>query len=249
MDNSTKYYELFLTGEVKRDANKLPIKGTDGKLQVSFTRDTTPSAALVALGLTSNKWFWCEAVEVNIEKDTMSSASGKTWEIGPVVKKGTTVNIFYNTQKEVYKAIIDRFLSNKYTWVNDPNKEGWDGGEPIIHLSNWALPGRVIEFETGFKYTLHTRNKVTKVMEPVISHPYDDKGNVIDKPVVKTTGSLFLFASELPAMEAHVKDAIDALKQYKIAEPVNAERKEETLTAQAPVVPPATAPAVEKLNI
>jgi hypothetical protein len=248
MDNEVKYYELFLTGEVKRDANKLPVKDDKGKVIVSFTRDTTPSAALMALGLTSNKWFWCEAVEVNIGKDSMASASGKVWDIGPVVKKGTTVNIFYNTQKEIYKAIIDRFLSSKFTWVNDPNAEKWDGGDPIIHLSNWALPGRVVEYETGFKYTLHTRNKVTKVMEPVISHPYDDKGNIIDKPVVKTTGSLFLFASELSAMEAHVKDAIDALKQYKIAEPIVAERKEETLTAQAPVTTP-TAPVAEKLTI
>jgi hypothetical protein len=236
-----KYYEFFLTGEIVKDATGNPVKNADGTIQVKYTRDTVPDAALIAAGMTSNKFFNCEAVEVNVASDKLASTSGKSWDIGPVVNKGTQISIFYNTQKEVYKAIIERFLAGKFTIVQKA-----EDGDPIIHLSNWALPGRVVEYETGFPYFVMVRNKKTKVLENLVSHPRKPDGTLDNIKVVKTTGTLFLFANELPAMEAHIKNAIAALEPYKVPAVAGTERKEEVIAANAPA---ATAPVKEVTTI
>lgn len=244
MDYKQKYYEFYLTGKVEKDAAGNPIKNADGSLKVTYTRSSAPDAAALAKNFTSNLFFNCEAVEVNIGDDKLSSASGKTWDIGPSVNKGTQLTIFYNTQKEVYKAIIERFTAGKFTVVQ-PATETQD---PIIHLTNWALPGCVIEYETGFPYFVMVRNKKTKVLEHLMSHPRKADGTFDDVKVVKKTGKLFLFANELPAAEAHIKDAIAALEPYKVPAVTATERKEEVLEANKPAETPAGS-AAEKLTI
>ena len=245
-ENLIKYYEFFLTGEIVKDATGNPVKNEDGSIKVKYTRDTTPSAELVAKGMTSNKWFQCEAVEVNVEKDAITSASGKKWDIGPAVQKGTPVNIFYNTQKEVYKAIIERFTAGKFSVVQKP-----EDGAPIIHLTAWALPGRVVEFETGFPYFVMNRNKTTKALEKLQKNTYTREGRLVQEDVIKTTGTLFLFANELPAMEAHIKNAIAALEPDKCPVVIATEKKEDVITAQQQTpAPAATAtPGAPKLDI
>jgi hypothetical protein len=233
MDNSRKYYEFFLTGKVEKDAAGNPVKNADGSFKVSYTRSSVPDAAAIKAGFVSNLFFNCEAVEVNIGEDKLTSTSGKSWDIGPSVNKGTQVTIFYNTQKEVYKAITERFLANKFTVV-----QAADGkNDPIIHLTDWALPGNVVEFETGFPYFVMVRNKTTKALENLMSHPRKPDGTFDDVKVVKTTGKLFLFANELPAAEAHIKNAIAALEPYKVPATVATERKEEVIKANAEAIP------------
>ena len=241
MNNEVKYYEFFLTGEIIKDpATGVPLKNEDGSIKVRYTKQTIPTKALLDAGLTSNNWFQCEAVEVNIEEDLITSASGKKWDIGPAVNKGTTVNIFYNTQKEVYKAIIERFSAGKFTVVQPPEE-----GDPIIHLTNWALPGRVVDFATGFPYFVMNRNKVTKKLERLQKYTYNSEGKLLPEDVIKTTGTLFLFANELPAMEAHIKNAIADLEQFKCAVPQANEKKEDVITNQQKVEAPATTAVVE----
>lgn len=235
MNEDLKYYEFFLTGEVKKDTQGNPEKDAEGKIVVIFTRDTVPSKALLDLGLTSNKWFQCEAVEVNVEKDSIKSASGKSWEIGPLVNKGTPVNIFYNTQKEVYKAIVERYRANKFNWIQRP-----EDGVPIIHLTGWALPGLIVEYETGFPYFVMTRDKVTKALKRLKKNTYTREGKLVEEDVIKTTGTLFLFANEVPAKEAHIKNAIAAVEQDKVPTVASTERKEEIIVAQGPTPTPTT---------
>jgi hypothetical protein len=238
-----KYYEIFVTGELEVDKDNNPIKNEDGSFKVKYTRKSAPSAELLAEGLTANKFFQCEAVEVNVDKDSIKSASGKSWDIGPMVSKGYAINIFERQQKKVYEAIVERYIGKKYTQVVAPSADD----KPVIHLSNWALPGCVIEFATGFPYYPHTRNKKTHVMEPLLQTKYGSDGKILPKTdprckTILTTGKLFLFANELDNAEAHIKDAISALAEYKVPEIAGGERKEEVATANADVKSPSTTP-------
>jgi hypothetical protein len=244
MNEKCKYYEIYLTGEIVIDpTTKNPILDSEGKLQVKYTRKSNPSAELIAVGLTENKFFQVELVEVNMGAETMSPiGSTRKFRIGPVSIKGRTENIFENKQREIYKAIVQLVTNKEFDVIVPP-----EAGNPVIKIKDFAIPGEYVEFDCGFTYYLHNRNKQTHIMEKVLQNTYDEKGKLVHLPIPKTVGSIFLYASQLEARDAHINEAKAELKKFEVKPTIaGANEKTDAVTttqlaetpAEKPIVPP-----------
>ena len=208
--HEVKYYEVFLTGETLKDTAGNPVKDDQGKIKVQYTRVTNPSVELLAKGLTKNNFFQVGLIEVNVGASTMT-VGNRTLKVGPVTTKGRTESIFENKQPEIFKAIVEEYLKGNFTVIVAP-----EVGKPVVKINDFVIPGLVKEFDCGFDYVVHTRNKETHIMEPLIAHTYDEKGRLVPIKNVKRVGQIFLFANEVPAVEAHVMEAINELRKYEL---------------------------------
>lgn len=234
-----KYYEVFITGDVWRNEDGTVKKGTDGKPEPKWSRDSNPSAELRQLGFVPGRFFQTEMVEVNLGADVITSASKKTYDIGPLALRGQTVNIFESRQREIYKAITARILAGKIEVVVPATERTGNGivgpaGQKYWtvtgKLTDYAQPGNMVEFATGFKYYVFQRSRTTHKLEAIKPNTYDKNGVLKPTPVIRSVGRLFLFANELDAADAHIKTAIEACEEFKVpVDTTGNERKDDVV--------------------
>lgn len=241
VDKSLKYYEVMVIGIPTLKPDKMPELNEDGSVKVTFSRKTNPPDRLQEnSNLRPNPWFQCQLLEANLGEDKKTSASGKQFRIGTLTRKAYPQNIFYNTHNQVYMEILGAIQRGEFRWMvkADPTVVG--GGNPVIMITgpggeksqeSYVVPGHAYEFPTGFPYKVYTRDRETKEMKELLATTYDDKGRVKKINVTKTTGNIFLFASEIENAEAHIQNMINICARTKITAPTDTERHEEALTA------------------
>ncbi|MBE3086340.1 MAG: hypothetical protein IMZ64_09015, partial [Bacteroidetes bacterium] len=176
-DLVVKYYEVFVTGTCKKDAQGVPLKDAEGNLIPAWMKDTNPSTDLRSKGFVSGRFFQTEMVEVNVGKDILiSEGSGKTYELGPLSRTGQTVNVFESKQGQPFKDIANRIIAGKIEIIVamsevpitgagiQPGAKQW---KIVGKLTQYAMPGCLVEFDCGFKYFVFQRNKVSHITEPI----------------------------------------------------------------------------------
>lgn len=244
IDKSTKYYQVIMLPEIVFGENKMPVVETAQDLidkyksdvKLAFSRMTNPPEAIKQSSdnrLTNNPWLQCQFLEINMI-DRVNTSSGRNFQVGSVARKAYPQNIFYNTHRQIYTDYVGKLLRGEWKWLIPPDKTQKDGGRPVAILlgdnnDGYVQPGHAYEFPTGFTYKIMTRDRVSKKTVPLEATTYDRDGKIIKKEVTKSLGTIMLFGNEIEAAEAHIQQMINVLSQWKITEPVNAERHEEVL--------------------
>jgi hypothetical protein len=241
---NAKFYEVYITGEIVVDpTTKNPVKGDDGKIKVKYTRDSKPTAEFLAAGMTSNKFFNCELLEVNTEDAVKTSVSGKKWNIGPVTTKGKTVPIFQQKQTQIFDAITVLLTTGAYTVIKNADEHG----EAKVKLNEFAIPGEHVEFDCGEDYFVMRRNKTTHVMEKLMNNSYNALGKLEQFPTIKRVGDVFLFFNQLEAKEAHINEAKNELLKYKVPKTPGTNDKTDQVEAAPPVTSAINKPTTEDI--
>jgi hypothetical protein len=242
MEKALKYYVIFVTGlaAVLDAVSKQPKPGVKFENpttaeQVAFNKKLTASqgwdiawqkigrdnpAARAAIANYDPRFFQTEMVEVNLEKDSITTASGKTFRTGSMTTKGKTVNVFATRHREIFKAITEEIMNANFTLVIPPSVSGTGESlkviNPVCRIEGYVQPGYHLQFPTGFEYEVYNRDPQTHAEKAVMQSKYNKTGVLEKKPLILSVGDIFLFPNELDAMEAHKNDAIAAYKEHEV---------------------------------
>jgi hypothetical protein len=249
-----KYYTVYVIGECKLDPiTKLPVKATkvenptlpeevlrnkridlSGGYDIAWQRTGRDNAEMRAsMNNYDPRFFQTEMVEVNVEADTITTASGKTIRIGAMTTKGKTVNCFATRHREVFKALTQEIASCNFVLVIPP-EGGLKPVMPVARIEGYAQPGYEVQFPTGFWYEVYNNDPVTHIEKPVITRSYDRKTGILsESPMKLNSASIFLFPNELDAEEAHVQTAILNFKKHEIVDVKGNERADDVKVTAA----------------
>jgi hypothetical protein len=235
MEKTLKYYTIYIIGQPILDANKKPTmavvptgntdadrklaariaaaEGYDIKWQLTG-RDNPAMRAI--MNNYDPRYYQAEMVEENIEKDTVTSSSGKAFKVGKMSVRGKVINIFATRHREIFKAVTEEIANSNFTLVIPPSADGKI--RPVCRINEYVQPGWHVQFKVPFRFEVWFRDGNTHAEVQQFQSKYNSKGVLERKPWASNIGDIFLFPNEIEAVEAHIETATLALMEHKLAE-------------------------------
>jgi hypothetical protein len=222
---SLKYYEVFLVGVPKTDAQGVPV--SDPKL-VSATnekglipewiRTGNPSTEVIA-AIGKGRFIQTQMMEVTSE-EPFKKLGGVVMELGPMVDRAKTVVIFESRYKAPFQAIEAKIAAGKVDLITGFTTKQLGGGKTLTtcigKIAEWAMPGYHLKQGCGFDHYLYQRNATTHKLEKRLTPGWGDDGRWDNNKCATINWvDIFLFANELDAADALIKAEMDIAAQFK----------------------------------
>jgi hypothetical protein len=212
-DKDLKYYDVYITGRAKLDANNNPVVNADGSYDIDYCRTSTQTSDMLKAGIPGGRFFQTSMVENNVKANTIQLPDGTIAELGSLVDRGITVNVFEARQSEPFKDLINAVEKSKVELIVPPKGKTVN---PVGKVKAFLQPGLQLPYETGFEYYRHRRDPVDHIDKAQLFWAYDDKGKMTQQKRSTNRGQLFLFGNQFDAVEALIKTQINQDAKFKV---------------------------------
>lgn len=214
-----KIYDVTITGDIILDpATRLPKKDADGKIMYTWVRTSKETTDTKANKIPVSRFLQTSMIELNTGTTKMTIGD-RTIELGAIVSRGVTVNIFENSRPEVFNMInaaLEREISEGKLIIL---KAAAEGVRPVCKLATFGQPGLQHGYTTAFSFYRHQIDPLDHIEKAITRPTYNrTTGKMEQLKQATSRGQVFLFGNDLDVADSIVADQKKLDKAFAVPE-------------------------------